>query len=134
MSVAEFTSVLNKAITAKVNTTTFVFGTVSSINPIKVKLEGLDELPESLLIIGANCRERKAYFDKHTHTVLPLEAQEPTDGFAAHKHPILQHTTQSTENYIIINRGLKVGDNVLMLRGDNGQKYYIMERLGSDKL
>lgn len=93
-----------------------VIGEVTSVKPLKVKVENV-ELTESFLILGALCKETHIYTDyikrhEHTHTCPHGSTSGPT-----------------TDDYdIMLWRGLRVGDRVLMLKVGRGQKYYIIQR------
>lgn len=69
-----------------------VVGEVTSINPLRVKIENR-ELTQSFLIVGALCRE-----------------------------------TRASGADVLLWRGLRVADRVLMLKVGRGQKYYILQR------
>lgn len=92
-----------------------VLGEVTSIRPLKVKVEGR-ELTESFLILGALCKETHIYTDnikKLNHTHATTDAAAP-----------------SNQDYdILLWRGLKRSDKVLMLKVGRGQKYYILQRV-----
>lgn len=97
-----------------------ITGEVTSIKPLKVKIENR-ELTESFLIVGALCKE--------TH-INNLAFTIPT-----HTHTIQGSTTtltcqpsKSTPTDVLLWRGLKIGDRVLMLKVGRGQKYYILQR------
>lgn len=112
-----------------------VLGEVTSVKPLKVKVENR-ELTEAFLILGALCKETHIYTDNvikfdHTH-VVPAASTKP-GGADSHTHAIdLRDTnpvTPNDANYdIMLWRGLRVGDKVLMLKVGRGQKYYIMQR------
>lgn len=93
-----------------------VLGIVTSVKPLKVKVENR-ELTESFLILGALCKETHIYTDnikKHDHY-----------------HSIPDGATSSPlgdDFDIMLWRGLRVGDKVLMLKVGRGQKYYILQR------
>lgn len=93
-----------------------VLGTVTSVSPLKVKVENR-ELTESFLILGALCKETHIYTDyikRHDHV---------------HICPDGTTSGPTTDNYdIMLWRGLRVGDKVLMLKVGRGQKYYIIQR------
>ena len=93
-----------------------VMGQVTSTKPLKVKIENR-ELTESFLIVGALCKETRIgsgafTIPSHTHEVFG-EKTEPA---------------KSTPTSVLLWRGLKVGDKVLMLKVGRGQKYYILQR------
>lgn len=77
-----------------------VVGTVTSVSPLKIKV-GKIELTSTFLILSALCQEKKI-------------------------------TIPATENQsaisIVVWRGLKVGDDVHMIRCCQGQKYYVLQR------
>ena len=96
--------------------TDIVLGEVTSVKPLKVKVENR-ELTESFLILGALCKETHIYTDyikKHDHI---------------HACPEGTTSTPTGNDFdIMLWRGLRVGDKVLMLKVGRGQKYYIMQR------
>lgn len=109
-----------------------VIGEVTSIDPLRVKIENR-ELTESFLIVGAMCKETHIYTDNvkklnHTHLIEALT----TETSNSHSHLISEHTTIPKvwpEEYdILLWRGLRVGDMVLMIKVGRGQKYYILQR------
>lgn len=94
-----------------------VTGLVTSVSPLKVKVENR-ELTETFLILGALCKETHIYTDyiiKHEHT-----HQTP--------HPGATGGPMGNDFDIMLWRGLRVGDKVLMLKVGRGQKYYIIQR------
>lgn len=84
----------------------FVFGEVKSVSPIEITVDGLPTIIEDMIILGKNVREYKAYKDSHSHP-----------------------TVSSASDFVIVNRGLQVGDKVFMIRSNDGQKFYVAERL-----
>lgn len=112
-----------------------VMGVVTSVNPLKVKVENR-ELTESFLILGALCKETHIYTDyiiKHNHRhVVPVTTTEVA-GEHPHAHQISARDTDPVKPHdndydIMLWRGLRKGDKVLMLKVARGQKYYIMQR------
>lgn len=111
-----------------------VVGTVTSASPLKVKVENR-ELTESFLIVGALCKEThigSANIIKNNHYHNIPEKTTETAGEHPHTHKVPTHTTNTgaySDDYdIMLWRGLRVGDKVLMLKVGKGQKYYIMQR------
>lgn len=93
-----------------------VVGEVTSVKPLRVKVENR-ELTESFLVVGALCKE--THINSAAFTV------------PSHTHEV--SGTQSTANTsiptdVMLWRGLRIGDRVLMLKVSRGQKYYIMQR------
>ena len=93
-----------------------VVGQVTSVKPLKVKIENR-ELTESFLTVGALCKEKRISSSAFT--------------IPTHTHDIANSVTEpskSTPTSVLLWRGLKVGDKVLMLKVGRGQKYYILQR------
>lgn len=111
-----------------------VVGTVTSVSPLKVKVENR-ELTEAFLIVGALCKEThigSANIIKNNHYHTVSEKTTESAGEGPHSHVVPQHNTNSgaySDDYdIILWRGLRVNDKVMMLKVGRGQKYYILQR------
>lgn len=117
-----------------------VTGEVTSIKPLKVKVENR-ELTESFLIVGALCQATfisgTAFtIPDHTHTIQAnttntSDVPDVETGTGAHSHgvpSIVSDPSKSTPTKVMLWRGLKAGDRVLMLKVGRGQKYYILQR------
>lgn len=111
-----------------------VIGEVTSAAPLKVKVENR-ELTETFLIVGALCKETHIYTDNiikqdHVHHITPSTTEE--GGEPTHSHTVPAMNTENPDAAkdfdILLWRGLRVGDRVLMLKVGRGQKYYIMQR------
>ena len=94
-----------------------VLGTITAVNPLKVKIENR-ELTETFLIVGALCKETHLNdlaftVPPHTHQVSDTVSKEAT----------------SVPTDLLLWRGLQVGDKVFMLKVSRGQKYYILQRV-----
>lgn len=83
-----------------------VMGQVTSVSPLKVKIESR-ELSETFLVLSALCKE--------TRRKGSLSISCPD--------------TNSVNYDILLWRGLKVGDRVLMLKVSRGQKYFVLQRV-----
>ena len=112
-----------------------VVGEVTSVKPLKVKVENR-ELTESFLILGALCKETHIYtpyIKKLNHYHVIPTASTSAAGTGPHTHTIDARDTDPVSPHgqdydIMLWRGLRVGDKVLMLKVGRGQKYYIMQR------
>ena len=112
-----------------------VVGEVTSVKPLKVKVENR-ELTESFLILGALCKETHIYTPyikklDHYHVIPSTSTRAAGEG--PHSHSISARNTDpvtpSGGDYdIMLWRGLREGDKVLMLKVGRGQKYYIIQR------
>lgn len=113
-----------------------IVGEVTSAQPLKVRVENR-ELTESFLILGALCKETHIYTDNikkldHRH-VIPSTTTQPA-GTYTHSHSINARDTDPVSPHdgdydIMLWRGLRTGDKVLMLKVSRGQKYYVLQRL-----
>ena len=113
-----------------------VIGLVTSVSPLKVRVENR-ELTESFLILGALCKETHIYTEyikKHDHYhIIPTATTDEAGAEEPHSHEISVRDTDPAKPHgddydIMLWRGLRVGDRVLMLKVGRGQKYYIMQR------
>lgn len=75
-------------------TTDLLFGVVTSVSPLKIKIDNRFEVDEKFLILSA----------------------------------LVKETTISALPDIILWRGLRVGDKVRVLRVNQGQMFYVLER------
>lgn len=89
-----------------------IIGEVTSVAPLKVKLDKI-ELTETFLIVGPYCKEAKITIPAHSHSY--------TDDGSG-------RTTGTALTEIILWRNLVVGDQVMMLKCGKGQKYYMLQR------
>lgn len=118
--------------------TDYVAGTVTGVNPLQITTSNqAAPLQESVLLLTAGVIEKKLTSFAHSHNTM-------------HTHPITGATIQQAGNcstelvgitcyengaalpndgYVTINRGLEVGDKVLMLRVNKGQKYIVLSRV-----
>ena len=128
--------------------TGFAYGTIRSLNPLSVLVDGHSSaLPEEFFILGQNVRPHKVTIPhKHAYngiTELGVKSDNPeTTVNPPHIHLIeeqvtedlhtpINPTTMYNQEYVIIDiyPPLSVGDRVIMLRSNDGQKYYILERV-----
>lgn len=113
-----------------------VVGTVTSIKPLKIRIDKL-ELTESFLIVSALCKEATIKIPSndtlaHTHIIPGVTTESAGNSVSStHSHTVPQSTTESSKGYfpdILLWRGLEVGDDVYMIRCCQGQKYYVLQR------
>lgn len=89
-----------------------VMGTVTSIKPLKIKVDKL-ELTESFLILGALCKAATIKIPKNLESADSIPDNANSEDFFVD---------------VKLWRGLKVGDDVHMIRCSRGQKYYVLQR------
>lgn len=95
------------------------YGTVVSIDPLKIRVTNVLTLPESLLVVPQHLTEHKMKITLNVDT----SYASGEEGSFNHKHDIKKKTE------IIIHNALEVGDKVAMIRKQGGQSYYILDRV-----
>lgn len=89
-----------------------VVGKVTSLNPLKVKLDKI-ELTDDFLIVGAMCKQKTID--------IPVMSTSTAGSTEPHKHTTPKIT-------VTLWRGLKVGDTVYLIKYSKGQKYFLLQR------
>lgn len=115
-------------------------GTVTSINPLQVKISDKLVLTEKNLILSAFVKETwinipttpsslEPADDKYQHRhYIDAETELANDGQGAdHKHAIKIYT-EFAHPKILLWRGLEIGDMVYLLRVAKGQSYFVLQR------
>lgn len=77
------------------------FGTVTSTSPLKIKISDQIELDEDFLTLGRNVT----------------------------KHTVKNVTFDGKNGDATIDGTLKAGENVVMIRRDGGQSFYVLDRI-----
>lgn len=119
------------------------YGTVVSINPLKVQVTNQFTIPSALLVVPKHLTdhavtvsfdwETDKVFD-HTHDYRG-DTQETdghthsysssVDGAGAHSHTLVSKANRT----MTIHNALKIGDKVALLRKQGGQSYFILDRI-----
>ena len=102
-------------------------GTVTAVNPLQITSDtAMQPLRAGVLYLTEPVVEKKIPVLQHTHTTPEGATGSALDSIACVEHG----TTLPVENgYIILNRGLEVGDKVLMMKVQKGQKYVVLSRV-----
>lgn len=79
--------------------TALVFGVVTGVSPLKIKIDNRFEVDETFLLLSRSVKEYKV------EQPLPLQNN-------------------------VLWRGLEKDDSVILLRLNNGQLFYVLERVG----
>ena len=109
-----------------------VWGTVTSIDPLAIQIDGKTTITEQFIILHSCCKESIIKIPteeivKHLH-VVPLHTTDTGGSQDPHTHNVQPFNTLMAMPEIRLWRGLEVGDNVRMLRINEGQLYYVLER------
>ena len=121
-------------------TTDLLFGEVTSVSPLKIRVDNRFEVDEQFLILSALVKDTvinipaidASYREDKQHShVIPATVTlsiDSDDESVGHNHKISSWNTQLSLPSIRLWRGLIVGDKVRLLRVNNGQMFYIIER------
>lgn len=110
------------------NPVTMTYGKVITTSPLQINVEQKMTLGEAQLILTDTVREQKIVLnidldtDSFTHSHTITEPELITDE-VTHKH------SASTKKEILIRKGLSVGDKVLLVRMQGGQKFIVIDRM-----
>lgn len=102
-------------------------GTVTSVSPLEITINSaMVPLRSNILSLTSAVIERKIPILQHGHTV-----GSGTTGAALQSIQCLENgqPLPVSNGYIILNRALEVGDKVLLLRVQNGQKFIVLSRV-----
>lgn len=115
------------------------FGIIKSLQPLSIRVDNHNfDLPEEFFFLGQMVRPHKVTIPhKHEYNG---ETELANDGQGAdHKHQILQQVTEDLhegtggykQDYVVLDiyPPLAVGDRVLLFSFNDGQKYYVAERI-----
>lgn len=113
----------------------FIYGVVTSIEPIKILVEGLPELQPTQIILSDRVKEKIIKIPnedtpQHKHKVNTLTTSQGGD--PPHSHTVEAFETLESLPEIKLWDGLKVGDKVFIIRSNNGQSFYVMEVIKDD--
>ena len=87
-----------------------MYGTVINLTPLEIKVDNRFILDEDFLVLTTNVKYKE----------LDL----------SHTHSYSGGTTGAGLNSpIVINEGLTLNDNVMLLRADKGQKFIVLDKL-----
>ena len=106
------------------------YGTVISVNPLKVQVSHQFTLPASMLIVPKLL----------TNFTVPVSFSWETENVESHNHTYDGGTTGKSgehshdvisggEKTMTIHNGLSIGDNVALVRQKGGQKYFVVGTL-----
>lgn len=125
--------------TSELRSSELLYGTIVSLEPLKIKISTFKEpLTEEFLVLGQMVRPHTVTIP-HKHEYNGITELANDGQGADHQHEIKQQITEDLhvgtggyeqESVILeIYPKLSVGDIVLMFSFNNGQKYYVAERI-----
>lgn len=107
--------------------TDLAMGTVVGVSPLEISINpSMAPIRAPALLLTSAVVDKSLTGLAHTHTV-----SEGSCGPALEQVVCYENGTPLSAGggYITLNRGLAVGDKVLMLRAQRGQKYVVLSRL-----
>jgi len=120
-------------------------GTVTSAEPLEISINPqMAPLQKSVLYLTENVIEKKIPVLTHSHTVSGLSHAHSSNGTQTSTNLTGTYETSASLNivcyengvalpvedgFVILNRGLNVDDQVLLLRVQHGQKFIVLSRL-----
>jgi hypothetical protein len=112
--------------------TNIMWGVVTGIEPLEIKVDNRLIITEEFLVLSALCKESIIKIPtesivEHLHTV-PLHTTDVASAGTAHTHQVQPFLTLTAMPEIRLWRGLQIGDNVRLLRINEGQTYFVLER------
>lgn len=133
-SIAKYTQA-----TSSVKSSELLYGTIVTLEPLSVKISTFKEpITEEFLVLGQMCRPHTVTIP-HKHEYNGITELANDGQGSNHQHEIKQQITEdlhvgtggySQESVVLeIYPKLQVGDIVLMFSFNDGQKYYIAERI-----
>lgn len=122
------------------NLTDFAIGTVSSIEPLKIRILGInEEIYGQCLYVTESVLEKTIDKVEHSHKYYDSDTGEGASGSSTRETEKELSNIQcylngkalgySKDNKIIINKGLEIDDKVILLKARHGQVYIVLSKL-----
>lgn len=102
--------------------TAIVYGKVISISPLKINVEQKMTLTAAQLVLTRNVTDYKVYMTVD-HVTENKSGGSGDASFASHNHEY------KGKKEFTVHNGLVVGDEVVMIQMQGGQKYIVIDRL-----
>lgn len=134
MNLAETIYMMNQKSQNAAQLTDLRIGTVVSASPLEISINSnMPPLQSGVLILTESVVEKKIPILQHNHVI-----HDTYTGGGSSEDSLLQSQIICYEHgkplpvengYIILNRALEVGDTVLLLRVQSGQKFIVLSRV-----
>lgn len=113
-----------------------LYGTIVTLEPLSIKIDDIGTLPEEFFVLGQMVRPHTVTIP-HKHEYNGITELTNDGQGADHQHEIKQQITNDVHDGINeeicvtleIYPKLTIGDRVLLFSFNNGQKYYVAERI-----
>ncbi len=104
------------------NPTAIVYGKVISITPLKIQVDQKMTLTKEFLILTRNVKDHKVFMTVD-HATEYKSGGSGDSSFESHNH------AYTGKKSFTVHNGLVVGDEVIMIQMQGGQKYIVMDKL-----
>ncbi|MTI56163.1 DUF2577 domain-containing protein [Geosporobacter ferrireducens] len=104
-----------------------LFGTVQSINPLKIIIDQKLPLEADDLILTSLVKDRRAKISFDNPDIKNIVKDYSMDDISGTNYKLTFQ--QPIQNEITIYDGLKIGERVMLLRIQGGQKYIVLDRV-----
>ena len=115
-----------------------VFGKVVSVSPLQINVEQKMVLGKSQLVLSRNVTDFRTAItmtsadgwatDSHTHK---HEIKDTYTGGGTSEDNTHRHNINKSKLMITVHNGLAVGDQVILVRQQGGQKFIVLDRVVS---
>lgn len=99
------------------------YGTVTSEKPLKIQVDQMMELTEEFLVLTRNVTDYTVEMEVN-HQVEKMSGGGGDPSFTSHIHQY-----KGTKPFKVLN-ALKVGEKVIMISTQGGQKFIVLDRMG----
>ena len=117
-----------------------LYGTIVTLEPLSIKIDDIGTLPEEFFVLGQMVRPHTVTIPhQHEYNGQTEQTNDGGQGASPHRHEIKQQVTEDlhvgTGGYkqdsvtLEIYPKLAIDDKVLLFSFNNGQKYYVAERI-----
>ena len=106
------------------NPTKFMYGTVTAVSPLAIKIDQRFTVTEDFLILTKNVRDYEVEMTLDGWFTENISGGTGDSSFASHNHEI------KGKKKVTIHNALKSGDKVILLREQGGQKYVVIDKVG----
>lgn len=118
-------NIIKKIAVEAVNTskpTAITYGKVISSSPLKINVEQKMTLTDAQLVLTRNVTDYKVYMTVD-HTTENTSGGSGDSAFASHNH------AYKGKKQFTVHNGLVVGEEVIMVQMQGGQKYIVLDRV-----
>lgn len=116
------------------------FGEVISTSPLLIDIEQKMKLSEKQLILSRNVTDYAVtaaidvmtdnYTGAHSHAVYSVDGEGNNTNLITDSKDIPHTHKIQGEQTITVRNGLAVGDSVILMRQQSGQKFIVLDRIG----